>query len=213
MSGPLTSKMRCIGVALLGCLMAPACDRGDAPPSTREASTAAHKTPADQRSLRRAFDGAPPVIPHGRLGADCVSCHTQTGIQFGEMGFAPPMPHEKSPSEFGRFARCEQCHVFKVADEVFVENEFEGLRQDLRAGTRQHRFAPPVIPHSTFMRGNCFACHTGPAAREEIRCPHPERIRCTQCHVSKNEPSQFARLEDPEATRKGQQEENVNVHR
>jgi cytochrome c-type protein NapB len=33
------------------------------------------------------------------------------------------------------------------------------------------------------MRENCAACHTGPAAREEIRTSHPERTRCRQCHV------------------------------
>ena len=43
--------------------------------------------------------------------------------------------------------------------------------------------APPVMPHSAFMRENCLACHSGPAAREEIRTPHPERPRCGQCHV------------------------------
>lgn len=44
-------------------------------------------------------------------------------------------------------------------------------------------FAPPTIPHKTFMRENCTACYSGAAAREEIRTPHPERSRCRQCHV------------------------------
>jgi cytochrome c-type protein NapB len=34
------------------------------------------------------------------------------------------------------------------------------------------------------MRENCTACHDGPAAREEIRTPHPERVRCRQCHLT-----------------------------
>ena len=33
------------------------------------------------------------------------------------------------------------------------------------------------------VRANCVACHSGPAAREEIRTTHPERVRCNQCHV------------------------------
>ncbi len=147
------------------------------------------QTKADSKSLeraaRRAYDGAPPVIPHGNLGASCVACHSAKGIQFGEMGFAPPMPHETSPGKGpGKFARCTQCHVFKETDEVFVENSFAGLQQDLRRGSRQNPLAPPVMPHPVFMRENCAACHTGPAAREEIRCTHPERGRCNQCHVA-----------------------------
>ena len=41
----------------------------------------------------------------------------------------------------------------------------------------------PSIPHPLEGRENCLACHTGPAAREEIRTSHPERERCQQCHV------------------------------
>ena len=67
---------------------------------------------------------------------------------------------------------------------MFVANAFVGLRQDLRKGQRLTDYSPPVIPHKTFMRENCTACHTGPAAREEIRTPHPERARCRQCHVA-----------------------------
>ena len=43
------------------------------------------------------------------------------------------------------------------------------VRQDLRQGKRLNALAPPPIPHKPFMRENCVACHSGPAAREEIR--------------------------------------------
>ena len=66
---------------------------------------------------------------------------------------------------------------------AFVVNNFVGLEQDLRRGPRLNPLAPPTIPHKTFMRENCTACHSGTAAREEIRTPHPERQRCRQCHV------------------------------
>lgn len=176
------------------------CDRSNRERSSVEESAAANivsvrKTAASDRALRRAYDGAPPVIPHEPLGANCINCHSRTGIQFGEMGFAPPMPHAAEPGELGPFSRCEQCHVFKQTEEIFADSTFQGLKQDLRHGSKQHEFAPPVIPHSTFMRENCLACHSGPAAREEIRCQHPERQRCTQCHITVVEPSQFARLD------------------
>ncbi len=56
-----------------------------------------------------------------------------------------------------------------------------------------HYLAPPVIPHQLLMRENCAACHTGPAAREEIRCTHPERVRCAQCHVEATTTVEFVR--------------------
>jgi hypothetical protein len=141
------------------------------------------KTAALLRASRRAYDGAPPVIPHKPLGAACVSCHTGSGIEVAGVGFAPPSPHAATPG-MSAMARCQQCHVFRQTDGLFSDSGFTGLRQDLRPGRRLNSFAPPVIPHKIFMRENCLACHSGPAAREEIRTSHPERIRCQQCHVA-----------------------------
>jgi cytochrome c-type protein NapB len=140
------------------------------------------KSAATVRALRRAYDGAPPVIPHEEFGSNCIACHGQDPIEVPGVGFAPPSPHEATPGMSAQ-VRCKQCHVFVVTDELLVPNDFAGLRQDLRHGLRLHDRAPPTIPHKTFMRENCVACHSGPAAREEIRTSHPERLRCGQCHV------------------------------
>ncbi len=142
----------------------------------------ASKSAASVRATRRLYDGSPPVIPHARIGADCIACHNDRGMDVPGLGFAPASPHELTPG-MSAHSRCEQCHVFRQTDEVFRANDFVGLAQDLRAGTRLYGGAPPVIPHRIQMRENCGACHTGPAAREEIRCSHPERSRCVQCHV------------------------------
>ncbi len=193
------SSFRLTQIAIACLLATMACNANDpaASPQANDAGVGTvTKTAATARAKRRAYDGAPPVIPHGAMGAECTSCHTRTGIQFGSMGFAPPMPHVSDPGGIGQFARCTQCHVYQNATTVFVENTFDGLRQDLRHGKKQHALAPPVIPHSTFMRENCVACHTGPAAREEIRCSHPERIRCGQCHVAAVTSDVFARTAD-----------------
>ena len=141
----------------------------------------AEKTMASSRAQRRAFDGAPAVVPHEDFG-DCTSCHDLEGVEIPDVGFAPAYPHERTEG-MGRTARCRQCHVFRLTDERFVENGFVALRQDLRGGARAQLGAPPVIPHHTFMRENCAGCHDGPAAREEVRTSHPERTRCRQCHV------------------------------
>lgn len=152
---------------------------------------AAGKSSATARAARRAFDGAPPVIPHEPFGVACTNCHNDRGMAVKNLGFAPPTPH--GDQIFGALARCNQCHVFQEATTLFQENAFRGLAQDLRKGQRLNPVAPPVIPHQVLMRENCAACHTGPAAREEIRCSHPERVRCMQCHVEQQTDAEFAR--------------------
>ena len=139
------------------------------------------KSAASERALRRAFDGAPPVIPHAAFGP-CVSCHSDSGMAVEGVGFSPPSPHARTKG-MSAVSRCQQCHVFQTTRAVFADNGFDGLRQDLRRGRRLNALAPPVIPHQILMRENCQACHSGPTAREEIRTSHPERARCRQCHV------------------------------
>lgn len=148
------------------------------------------KTAAVERAQRRLFDGAPPVIPHVPFGMSCISCHNREGVAVPDVGFAPPSPHVETAG-MSLISRCQQCHVWRITEEVFSANEFAGLRQDLRRGRRLNTVAPPVVPHSVFMRENCVACHTGTAAREEIRTSHPERVRCRQCHLEQRTTSEF----------------------
>ncbi len=150
----------------------------------------ATKTAAVERAERRLFDGAPPVIPHGEMGAACVECHNAQGVAVAGLGFAPPSPHEQTRG-LSAASRCQQCHVYRLDDAPFRANSFVGLAQDLRAGRTLYTGAPPVMPHPVFMRENCLACHSGPAAREEIRTPHPDRPRCRQCHVEQTTTATF----------------------
>lgn len=134
------------------------------------------------RAARRAYDGAPPVIPHAPLGGACVNCHAASAREVPGVGLAPPNPHLKTAG-LSDASRCRQCHVFATTQEVLVASTFEGLDQQPRRGDRLFLGAPPVIPHHIFMREDCLSCHSGQAVREEIRCTHPERIRCLQCHA------------------------------
>ncbi len=152
-------------------------------PGSTGASSTAVKTAALERAERRAYDGAPPVVPHENFGITCTECHDAQGLAVEGVGFAPPSPHELTAG-MSALSRCNQCHVFRVADGVFAANRFSGLRQDLRRGARLNDLAPPTVPHKILMRENCIACHSGPAAREEIRTTHPERVQCRQCHVA-----------------------------
>lgn len=149
------------------------------------------KTSAPERARRRAYDGAPPVIPHPPMGARCVSCHHGSGLEVPNLGFAPPSPHAPSAHP-GSLAHCPQCHVFQKTEAVFRRSTFTGLPQDLRRGPRLYPGAPPVIPHDVFMRENCATCHSGPAAREPIRTTHPERVYCRQCHVARSRNAAWA---------------------
>jgi cytochrome c-type protein NapB len=151
-----------------------------------------YKSAASVRADRRAYDGAPPVIPHAPMGASCVQCHNERGLFVEGLGYAPPSPHELTRG-MGATARCVQCHVFARTDRLFVATRFDGLDQDMRPGSRLYPGAPPVMPHREFMRENCRACHTGPAAREPIRTSHPERQRCRQCHAAERTRATFQR--------------------
>lgn len=147
---------------------------------------------ADVRAALRAYDGAPPVIPHAPSGVACTSCHNEQGMEVPSLGFAPPSPHAVTAAT-SALGRCEMCHVYTVGKDKFKENGFTGLAQDMRKGQRWSEFSPPVIPHQVLLRERCQSCHLGKAARAEIKTPHPERERCTQCHVAKVSTDTFVR--------------------
>jgi len=150
----------------------------------------AFKSTAQERAKLRAYDGAPPVIPHIDLGTHCSGCHRDPGVAMRGVGFAPPSPHDGT-AVAGATIRCRQCHVRGIGRDVFVKSDFVGLPQNLRSGGRLNAISPPTIPHRIPMRENCMACHAGPAARQEIVTTHPERTRCRQCHALESIRSEF----------------------
>lgn len=133
-----------------------------------------------RRASRRAFDGAPPTIPHQVLQMgplDCVSCHA-TGAKIGEV-VAPKISH-------ALYQSCTQCHVvmndpLPAAKPVEkTENTFTGLVRWGKGG-RAWPGAPPTIPHPTLMRSDCASCH---GTFGSLKTTHPWRQSCTQCHVA-----------------------------
>ena len=134
-----------------------------------------------ERATRRAYNGAPPVIPHAvekTNDAACYACHSQ-GIRI-EQRIARKMSHVF-------FANCTQCHApppakpFETIDST-VENRFVGAAAPL-AGTRAYPGAPPIIPHSVWMRNECLSCHGGKSAWSGMQSSHPWRSACVQCHA------------------------------
>lgn len=140
----------------------------------------ARTTALTERMQRRAYDGAPPVIPHpitSRKVDSCLACH-RDGIAMADH-VAPRIPHQA-------YSSCTQCHVESASshfmDQPTAGNTFAGFF----APPLSHRAAlgaPPVIPHATAMRIDCVACH-GLLGREGLRTTHPERQNCLQCHAT-----------------------------
>jgi len=178
----------------LACLLAlSGCgDAGSGPDVPVPGAPGAVKSSPTVRAARRAFEGAPPVIPHEPMGIRCNECHTERGMSVPELGFAPPSPHARTGG-LSDDSRCNQCHVFRKTEDEFVANTFAGWRPEGMSGHRAYAGAPPVLPHPIFLRENCPACHSGPAAREEIRTTHPERENCTQCHAASAGATAFVR--------------------
>lgn len=141
------------------------------------------------RNLRRAYHGAPPVIAHPPQSGKCARCHTATGAARPPLGLAPANPHQNTRGVNAE-SNCRQCHAFQKSDEVFVQNDSETVAV-AKSGSRAWSHAPPTIPHRLFMREACAACHTGESARPEIRCTHPNRSRCLQCHAVKSTVNEF----------------------
>lgn len=144
-------------------------------------------SPADKeassrlRASRRAFNGAPPIIPHAiqnTSDAACYACHA-VGMQLPGLK-ASVMSHPY-------LANCTQCHAapppapFQDID-AHVESSFVGLPAPT-SGERAFPGAPPTIPHSQWMRQTCTACHGGPNAWAGMESTHPWRTNCTQCHA------------------------------
>ena len=142
-------------------------------------------TPADlnfaleSRQLNRAFNGAPPTIPHpiDQMSVQaCMICHAE-GLQ------ASTLRASKMSHQF--LSECTQCHVENNPQHqppvVFRESTFVG-RPAPRGGPRAYPGAPPQIPHSTWMRVDCLSCH-GPTGHFGIRTTHPWRQECQQCHA------------------------------
>jgi cytochrome c-type protein NapB len=136
----------------------------------------------EERRTRRAYDGAPPTIPHAvgqREPSGCLVCHERGANVAGRI--APPISH-------ARYTSCLQCHVvgkapFTVEGRAIdggAENSFSGNAWG--TGTRAWPGAPPTIPHPTWMRSECTSCH-GPAGKLGLRSSHPWRASCQQCHA------------------------------
>lgn len=139
------------------------------------------------RAQRRAYNGAPPTIPHRIDPVDassCIACHGPNGLRVGDV-VARPMPHEN-------YASCTQCHVPQhpvTPEELpWLENDFAGLPAPTQ-GERAWEGAPPTIPHTTWMRSNCISCH-GPNGASGLQSSHPWRTSCTQCHAPSAELNQ-----------------------
>jgi nitrate reductase (cytochrome), electron transfer subunit len=134
----------------------------------------------DDYYKNRAYDGAPPTIPHAILnegiGAkNCLQCHENGGYSDLFKDYAPVTPHPQ-------LTNCRQCHVPVTTASLFKGSDFQKTAA-VKTGNSALQGSPPVIPHTLHLRENCISCHVGPSAPKEIRVSHPERTNCRQCHA------------------------------
>jgi len=159
------------------------------PPETLEGRDERLIAARAKRAARRAYDGAPPRIPHAidqRTSSACLACH-ENGLVIADH-VAPKMSHPV-------YSNCTQCHVrdgetgIESADfpgeygtgRVHPpENSFVGLAS--HAGQRFLPSSPPMMPHPLINRQECASCH-GPLGTPGLRTTHPERQNCEQCHA------------------------------
>ena len=131
------------------------------------------------RESNRAFNGAPPTVPHPIdqfSNQSCMVCHG-VGLSLESLRI-PKMSHQY-------LENCTQCHVEAMSRDL-PEREFSGTTfvglPAPTGGPRAFPNAPPQIPHSTWMRSSCMSCH-GPTGQFGIRTTHPWRSNCQQCHA------------------------------
>ena len=132
------------------------------------------------RAKNRAYDGAPPTIPHpveAQSAASCLACHGD-GLKVGDR-VASKISH-------AHLSNCTQCHVEQSPAGLPFRpdppaNSFGGVYR-AGPGGRASPGAPPTIPHHTWMRENCASCH-GLVTRAGVRTTHPWLTSCTQCHA------------------------------
>lgn len=146
------------------------------------------------RSRNRAFNGAPPTVPHpiDPLSArSCMACHGE-GIRTSTLRVA------KISHPF--LYNCTQCHVESNPTHIrpveFRESTFVGLPAPT-GGPRAFPGAPPQMPHSTWMREDCLSCH-GLTGSHGIQTTHPWRQNCQQCHAPASEFDQIQLRSQPE---------------
>lgn len=151
---------------------------GEESPATKAETLAA-------RQARRAYDGAPPTIPHAvrqQEANECLACH-EDGLRARDR-LATPIPHAE-------YVSCTQCHVVSEGpvpgaslppDATFAANGFQGILSPVE-GPRASVVAPPQVPHHTQMREECMSCH-GPMGQDPLQSSHPDRQSCEQCHAA-----------------------------
>ncbi|MDH4263403.1 MAG: nitrate reductase cytochrome c-type subunit [Spirochaetia bacterium] len=143
---------------------------------------------ASKRLKLRAYEGAPPVIPHTILKSGthyCLSCHTK-GIVFekdAEVWSKKNMVAKITPHP--EWVNCFQCHVPQQDTGLFHKNKFKTfhlahVKKNIKSGEEP---APPPMPHQVENREKCIICHLSKTADPSIVPKHGMRDGCEMCHL------------------------------
>lgn len=163
--------------------------------------------PRTQHKYRilRAYPGAPPTIPHGFTGDEfrtgsCNTCHERGGYSPRFNAYVPLTPHPQLTGCLNCHVAndlltgvalpstdpgtiCRQCHAPGAVRLQQAEFDWVPLAWP-ELLPRDEDSPPPVIPHDLQLKGNCLACHAGPATIPGLKTDHPHRANCRQCHLT-----------------------------
>ncbi len=155
----------------------------------------------------RTYPGAPPTIPHGFTGDEfrsgsCNTCHERGGYSPRFNAYVPLTPHPQlsgcldchvandlltgvSLPSTDPGTICRQCHVPGAVRRQPTGMDWVSLAWPETSPGNEDR-PPPVIPHDLQLKGNCLACHAGPATIPGLKTDHPDRANCRQCHLTED---------------------------
>lgn len=144
---------------------------------------------ANRRKVLRAYEGAPPAIPHPVLksGAHyCLNCHSKGTVFEKDAEILGTKNAVAKISPHPTWVNCLQCHVPQNDVALFHKNKFKTFRlahvkKETIAGEEP---VPPQMPHHMQNRENCVVCHLSKTADPSIIPKHGMRESCEACHMT-----------------------------
>jgi len=146
-----------------------------------------HTQMREKRESLRAYEGAPPVIPHSinRTTSDyCLVCHEKGVIFEAEAVVMNQKNAQAKITPHPQWVNCIQCHGLRIDDSKFRKNKFMPYRITSTpfTKTKDNEGTPPAMPHMLQNHDNCIVCHLSKTAYATIIPEHGETEGCPLCH-------------------------------
>ena len=142
---------------------------------------------ANQRAQIRAYEGAPPVIPHSILKSaklNCLACHLKGAVYEPDSEILGKKNAVAKITPHPTWENCLQCHVVQENAPLFHKNNFKTyhLAYTMKTTAMEGENPPPGMPHQMQNRENCRVCHLSKTANNVIVPKHKITGECEVCH-------------------------------